>query len=99
MPTNNINAERDLTKFSHLTVLAKFRNKKFTAKGICNDIVLFQSFQSVVDSITKKTNKVLNDREKNWKVDQKTLQKEKIQQKINEHSKEGKYITKLLQAC
>ena len=99
MPSNDINTERDLAKFSHLTVLAKFRNKKFTAKVIRNDIVLFQSFQSVVDSTTKKTNKVLNDRQKNWNVDQKTLQKERIQQKINEHSKEGEYITKPLQAC
>ena len=39
MPTNNINAEGDLAKFSQLAVVAKFRNKQFTAKGICNDIV------------------------------------------------------------
>ena len=58
VPTNNINAERDLAKFSHLAVVAKFRNKQLTAKGIYNDIVLFQSSQSVVDSITKKINKV-----------------------------------------
>ena len=62
---------------------------------IYNDIVLFQPSQSLVDSITKK-NKVLNDRQKNWNVDQKTLQKEKNQRKINEHRKEGEYITKLL---
>ena len=99
VPTNNINAERDLAKFSHLAVVAKFRNKQLTAKGIYNDIVLFQSSQSVVDSITKKINKVLNNREKNWNVDQKTLQKERIQRKINKHRKEGEYITKLLQAC
>ena len=64
MPTKNINAKKHLGKFSHLAVVAKFRNKIFTAKGIHNDIVLFQSSQSVVDSITKKINKVLNDREK-----------------------------------
>ena len=40
--------------------------------------VLFQSSQSVVDSITKKINKVLNNREKNWNVDQRTLQKERF---------------------
>ena len=53
MPTNNINAERDLPKCSHLAVVAKFRKNQCIAKGICNDIVLFQSPQSVVDSITK----------------------------------------------
>ena len=46
--------------------------KKITAKGICNHIVLFQSSQSVADSITKNINKVLNDSEKNCNVDQKT---------------------------
>ena len=84
MPTNNINNEKDLAKFSHLAVVAKFRNKQFIGKGIRNDIVLFQSSQLVVDSITKKINKVLNNREKNWNVDQKTLQKERILRKINE---------------
>ena len=32
MPTNNNIAERDLVKFGHLAVVAKFRNKNFTAK-------------------------------------------------------------------
>ena len=43
MPTNNINAERDLAKFNHPAVVAKFRNWKITVKCIHNDIVLFQS--------------------------------------------------------
>ena len=43
MPPNNFNDERDLAKFSHLPVVAKFRNNQFTAKGVHNDIVLFQS--------------------------------------------------------
>ena len=42
MPPNNFNDERDLAKFSHLPVVAKFRNKQFTAKGVHNDTVLFQ---------------------------------------------------------
>ena len=81
MPTNNINAEGDLAKFSQLAVVAKFRNKQFTAKGICNDIVLYQSSQSVVDSITKKINKVSNNREKNWNVDQETCKKKEFKEK------------------
>ena len=54
MQTNNINANKDLAKFSHLAVVAKFKSKKFTAEGIRSDIVLFQASQSAVDSITKK---------------------------------------------
>ena len=53
MSNNNIHAERDRGKFSHLAVVAKFRNKKFTAK-IIHNIILFQSPKSVVDSINKK---------------------------------------------
>ena len=80
MPNSNIHAERVLAKFSHLAVVAKFRNKKFTAKSIHN-IILFQSPKSVVDSIKKKIYKVLNDKEKIWNVDQKTLQNERIPRK------------------
>ena len=43
MQTNNINANKDLAKFSHLAVVAKFKSKKFTAEGIRSDIVLFQA--------------------------------------------------------
>ena len=53
MSNNNNHAERDLAKFSHLAVVAKFRNKKLTAK-IIHNIILFQSPKSVVDSINKK---------------------------------------------
>ena len=80
MPNSNIHAERVLAKFSHLAVVAKFRNKKFTAKSIHN-IILFQSPESVVDSIKKKNYKVLNNKEKIWNVDQKTLQNERIPRK------------------
>ena len=40
VPTNNLICERDLGKFSHLAVVATFRNKTFKAKGICTDILL-----------------------------------------------------------
>ena len=99
MPTNNINAERDLAKFSHLAVVAKFRNKNFTAKGIRNDIVLLQSSQSTVDSLTTKIHKVLTDREHYWSIEQKQLQKLRIERKVNEAKKDQDYTTKLLQAC
>ena len=89
---------RDFAKFSHLAVVAKFISKKFTAKGIHN-IVLFQSSQSVVESVTKKINEVLLNSEQKWNDQQKILQKERVQRKMKEHRKEGEYITKLLQAC
>ena len=45
-----------------LKLLLNSEIKKSTAKGIHNDIVLFQSSQLVVDSRIKKINKVLNGR-------------------------------------
>ena len=50
LPTNNLAAERDLAKFSNLAVVAKFRNKRFMARSIRTDMVLYQSDQSRVDS-------------------------------------------------
>ena len=38
LPTNNLDTERDLAKFSHLSAVAKFRNKNFKAKGIRTEI-------------------------------------------------------------
>ena len=51
LPTNNLDCERDLAKFSHLAHVAKFRNKKFKAKGIRT---LYQAQQTVVEKITHK---------------------------------------------
>ena len=45
LPTNNLDAERDLSKFSRLSQVAKYRNSKFTAKGIRNDMTLYKSKQ------------------------------------------------------
>ena len=62
LPTNNLDAEWHLSVFGKRAPVAKFRNKKFTAKGIRNDVNLHQSktfqntpdkaFQSVVTVVT-----------------------------------------------
>ena len=43
LPSHNLDAEHHLSVFSKRAPVAKFRNKKFTAKGIRNDCTLFQS--------------------------------------------------------
>ena len=43
LPTNNLDTERDLSKFSRLPGVARLRNKGFKAKGIRNDMTLYQS--------------------------------------------------------
>ena len=41
LPSNNLDAECHLAVFGKRASVVKFRNKKFTAKGIRNDVTLF----------------------------------------------------------
>ena len=54
LPTNNLITERDFSKFDRLAKVAKSRNRKFTAKGIRDGMVLFKSDNVKVDRLTKK---------------------------------------------
>ena len=74
LPTNNLVTERDLSKFSRLAEVAKFRNKNFKAKGIRNDMTLYQSNKGEVQNLARKIRKVLQQREIEWNDNQKTLQ-------------------------
>ena len=38
LPTNNLESERHLAGFGKRAAVAKFRNQRFTAKGIRNDL-------------------------------------------------------------
>ena len=96
LPTNNLAAQRDLAKFSNL---AKFRNKRFKARSIRTDMVLYQSDQSRVDHLTKKIYKALCKREDDWTESQRHLQKGKILEKMAKTVKEQDYMLKLLREC
>ena len=75
MATENVSTcETLLSTFSRRAVVSKYRNKQFSAKGICDDIVLFQSKQSSTSLIAKKIHAILNVREKSW-TDQQTKAK------------------------
>ena len=43
LPTNNLVSERDLSKFSPLSQVAKFCSYQFKAKGIRNDMTLWRA--------------------------------------------------------
>ena len=43
LPTNNLESERHLAGFGRRAAVAKFRNQRFTAKGIRNDCTLLIS--------------------------------------------------------
>ena len=40
LPTNNCISERDLSQFDRLSVVSRCCNRKFTAKNICNNMML-----------------------------------------------------------
>ena len=99
LPTNNLVTETDLSKFSRLAEVAKLRNKNFKAKGIRNDMTLYQSNKGEVQNLARKIRKVLQQREIEWNDNQKTLQKARIEQKLALAGKRKDYGMKLLQNC
>ena len=77
LPTNNLITERNLSVFDRrASKSAKCRNRKFTAKGIRNDMVLHKSKVIVVEKSSWKLTKLLSEREKNWNESQKAKAKQ-----------------------
>ena len=63
LPTNNLESERHLAGFGKHAAVAKYRNKRFTAKGIRNDCTLLISdaFQTKNEKKFNKVVKFLNE--------------------------------------
>ena len=59
LPRNNLSTERNFSKFSHLSELAKFRNYRFQGKSITNDMTLYKSKTGLVQNITKQVKNIL----------------------------------------
>ena len=101
LPTNNLDSERQLSVFGKRAPVAKFRNKKFTAKGIRNDVTLFKS-QTFKTEPCKNFNsivKILSNMETRWVAEQKTYNTQRILAKIEKGKNQTKYTQKCLQAC
>ena len=96
---HNLSCERLLGTFGQRAVVAKFRNRKFTAQGIRDDVVLAKSDTTVIESTTRKINMILNIKEKYWTEEQKKLQSLRIQKKITESKAVCDYTQKLLKSC
>ena len=73
LPTNNLESERHLAGFGKRAAVAKFRNQRFTAKGIRNDCTLLisDSFQTKHEQKINKVVQILNEMEQRWVVEQK----------------------------
>ena len=98
---HNLDAERHLSVFGKRAPVAKFRNKKFTAKGIRNDVTLFQSetFKNEQSKGFIAIVKLLNNMEKDWVDKQKEFHKLKILEKIEKGKNQSRYTVKCLQLC
>ena len=100
LPTNNCVNERDLSKFDKEAPVSKCRNRKFKAKNIRNNMVLYKSHHSKrVDRISKQISRALTEREKSWDSVQKKKHDERLKEKILKADKSKDYIKKLLQDC
>ena len=96
--TSNIPAERNLSVFDMKSVVAKYRNYKFKAKGIRNDMVLHESSScyETPSSLLKKMAKLLNQREDKWTEEQLRLHKAKVEEKMEKDRHQSQYVHKLL---
>ena len=100
LPTNNLPAERDLSRFDVEAKVAKCRNRKFKATNIRNNIVLHKHKGRVnVDKMSKKISLILGDRETHWNEMQKKKLAERILMKMKKAAKSKDYIGRLLSTC
>ena len=96
MPTDNIIAEREFAKFDHVARVAKYRNKNFTAKGIRADMMIYKSSDEIVNKTMGAVEKILQNREKDWNINQKKIIFQNIKEKKEKKVHSNNYITKLL---
>ena len=74
LPTNNLDCERDLSKFDYLAKLsASSSAKNFTAKGIHDEMTLIDVRNIKIEKVTKSIAKLLDKEQKLWMESQKHL--------------------------
>ena len=101
LPTNNLSTERDLSRFDREARVSKSRNRKFKAKNVRNNMVLYKTNKKMikVDKVTRKLALALSINEEKWNEKQMVKFKERIELKLKKASKAKDYTKKLLQEC
>ena len=66
LPTNNLMAGRDFSKYDRLSKVEKSRNRKFIAKAIRSRMNFINSDNFDTGKIAKEITLLLTDRETNW---------------------------------
>ena len=98
LPIENVSTcETLLSTFSRRAVVSKCRNKQFSAKGIHDDIVLFQSKQSSTSS--KKDSCYFECERKVMDRSAKTKAKRENSEEIDATRIHDEYVKKLLKLC
>ena len=83
LPTNNCISEWDLSKFDKEAGVSRCRNRKFKAKNIWNNMVIYKSRKLLkLVRISKKISLALSDRESKWTASQKEKHNERLKVKL-----------------
>ena len=101
LPTNNCISERDLSKFDEEAAVSRCRNRRFKAKNIRSNMVLYKSKSKEikVNRISRKISLILSERETIWNEIQQIKLKERLELKLKKAQKVKEYTRKLLQDC
>ena len=78
---------------------ASCSNRKFTAKGIRDEMTVYKCSPVIVDTVTKSLAKILDKKEQEWLEKQKILSKEKLEKNCNAALKAVEYVHILLKKC
>ncbi|KAG1650219.1 hypothetical protein GQR58_028234 [Nymphon striatum] len=100
LPTNNLVAERDFSRFDREARVAKSRNRRFKAKNIQNNMVLYKCSKEIkIYKLSRTLAAILSCREAQWNVLQHEKLKTRLEAKLNKSKKSEDYTKKLLQNC
>ena len=100
LPTNNLVTERDLSRFDRDAQVAKGRNRRFKAKNVRNNMVVYKTKSEIkADKISKEIAQfeILSQREERWNQSQQEKLKQRLKEKLKKSARAKDYTLKLLQ--
>ena len=85
--------------FDRRAVFAKTRNRNFKARGIRDDMVLYNAHVQKVNKVTRSVHELLLKQEIIWTKSQKELQRQRVLTKMAKSAQTQKYQDRLLIKC
>ena len=100
LPTNNLDCERDLSKFDYLAKRsASSSAKNFTAKGVFDEMTFINVGNKKIEKTTKGIAKLLDKEEKLWMESQRHLKEEKIKNDLEKANQHTEYVHVVVGKC